>query len=60
MTDKWERALAVRLDNELERGTATVLNKDWGVSAQFLSDVRKGRRRIGPALLDKLCDGVKQ
>lgn len=42
------------MDLELSRGHGTALAKRLGVTPQFVSDVRNGRRSFGMALLLKL------
>lgn len=50
-----EERLAEIINKELGLGQACVLMTELGCSAQFLSDVRRGRRRIGAPLLDRMC-----
>ena len=42
------------MDVELARGDGNALAKKLGVTPQFISDVRNGRRSFGLALLGKL------
>lgn len=42
------------LDKFLLRGEAAAWAKEWGVSAQYLSDARKGRRMLTDRVLERM------
>ena len=46
-----ESKLAARIE---KAGGVRALARDWGVSAAWISQVSRGQRRPGPAILDRL------
>lgn len=50
-----EEVVAATINYELGRGGAVILCRELAVSPQFLSDLRKGKRRVGDALLARMC-----
>lgn len=54
-----EEQLTQKICDEVEKaGSLRSLGKRWGVSAMFLCDLRKGRRKAGPRILKIL--GLKR
>lgn len=53
-----ESAFSADLDSYLktESHTAKAFSEQLGVSAQYVCDVRKGRRRPSPAFLERLVN----
>lgn len=46
------RALLAEIEYAIGiNGSARALAEHWGVSAQYLCDIRKGRRQPGPSIL---------
>ena len=54
MTRKIQHVLQMVEDAVKKDGTAVGLARKWGVSTQYLSDVRRRRRAPGRAILEKL------
>ena len=46
-----ESKLAARIE---KAGGVRALARDWGVSPSYISQVSRGQRRPGPAILDRL------
>ena len=55
-TIKQRELLVSVIDRDLKRGRASWLARELGVTPQFLSEARKGRRRIGLPLLRELME----
>lgn len=55
--DVEEAVLRGSLSDFLPRGSAKEAAVGFGVSEQYLCDIRKGRRKISDEFLDKLCGG---
>lgn len=52
--DVTEAELRIALDESLERGAAAAVATHCGLSQQYLSDVRHGKRALTDPVVDKL------
>lgn len=53
MIDKTELIAQIR-DSVLDFGGQKAAAKEWGISAQYLNDILRGRRDVGQSVLDAM------